>query len=584
MSPETKTCQNCKNSFTVEPEDFEFYAKIKVPAPTFCPECRYWRRLVDRNEWNLYRRKCDMIGEQIVSIYREDVPFPVYKQDAWRSDAWDPLAYGRDFDFNRHFFEQFQELRNVVPHLALVSSNSVNSEYSNQSQDNKDCYMVSATGGSEKCMYGNWYQPGSYFCADCYMIEKSERCYECINCGRCASTTFSQDCFDCVSCHFSFDCRGCTECFGCVGLRNKQYCWFNEQLSKEEYAKRLEAFTWSRPVIEETKKKVREFAKHFPRKFYHGAKNEGSFGDYLENTSYARLSFNCRENRDTAYLQDAWKMIDCLDMTEILGSERSYEIQGCADVYRSIGLRSCWTMNDCYYCDMTFSSSDCFGCFGLKQKQYCILNKQYSKEDYHALKEKIIEHMKKTGEWGEYFPPEGSSFAYNESVAYDFFSLSESEAQKRGYRWYTPAVREYNVTVKASALPLTIDQAQDSILKEVIGCVSQETEEGRLAYPECATAFRLIPLELDLYRELKLPIPQKCFPCRRRDRFSVRNPRKLWGRHCQCQGALSILGNYTNASEHFHGDKPCPNEFKTSYAPERPEIVYCERCYQNEVV
>jgi len=69
---ETKICQNCKNPFTITPDDFSFYEKIKIPPPTFCPECRYIRRLLDRNEYNLYRRKCDATDENIISIYRQD--------------------------------------------------------------------------------------------------------------------------------------------------------------------------------------------------------------------------------------------------------------------------------------------------------------------------------------------------------------------------------------------------------------------------------------------------------------------------------------------------------------------------------
>ena len=41
---------------------------------------------------------------------------------------------------------------------------------------------------------------------------------------------------------------------------------------------------------------------------------------------------------------------------------------------------------------------------------------------------------------------------------------------------------------------------------------------------------------------------------------------------------------YRNTSQHFHGDGPCPNEFETTFAPDRPEIVYCESCYNSEVV
>ncbi len=49
-------------------------------------------------------------------------------------------------------------------------------------------------------------------------------------------------------------------------------------------------------------------------------------------------------------------------------------------------------------------------------------------------------------------------------------------------------------------------------------------------------------------------------------------------------GEESLDGVYMNTGEHHHGKGRCPNEFETSYAPDRPEIVYCESCYQSEVV
>jgi len=62
-------CQNCKKDFIIEPEDFNFYKKIKVPPPTFCPECRLVRRMISTNERVLYKRKCDLTGERILSMY-----------------------------------------------------------------------------------------------------------------------------------------------------------------------------------------------------------------------------------------------------------------------------------------------------------------------------------------------------------------------------------------------------------------------------------------------------------------------------------------------------------------------------------
>ena len=564
MNSETRNCQNCKKDFSIESDDFGFYEKIKVPLPTFCPECRYIRRLLDRNEYNLYRRKCDATGESIISIYREDVPFPVYKQEYWKSDRFDATKYGRDFDFTRPFFEQYEGLRKVVPHLALVNSNSVNSEYTNQSNNNKDCYMLVTSDLCEKCLYGNWCQK-SFFCSDCSMAEKSELCYECVNITKCSKCSWAYDCSDCVNVYFSNDCRGCTDCFGCTGLRSKQYYWFNENVGKEEYKKKIESFSWDNKSIKEMKERFHKLRLNFPHKYYHGSRIKNSSGDYMENIERAQFVFNCRENKDTAYMQDAWNAtVDCRDCTEIIIGELSYEIQGVEAPHRTIVARSCLGfIKDSCYCDMCFGLDNCFGCFGLKNNQYCILNKQYTKEEYLKLKERIIEHMRKTKEWGEYFPAKFSPFSYNESMAQDYFPLTKNEAFKKGYTWRDRLDSNYQITILPDDLPKNIYETKDDILNQIIGCKTQEKKNAKETYPECIKAFRLTHLELTFYKKTKMPVPQYCLPCRRVERFKFRNPRKLWHRKCMKEG--------------------CQNEFETSYAPERPEIIYCEQCYQQEV-
>ena len=562
MKQEIKNCVNCKKDFTIEPDDFGFYEKIKVPPPTFCPECRYIRRLLDRNEYNFYKRKCNATGKDIISIYRPDAIFPVYEQEYWKSDAFEAKNYGRDFDFSCPFFEQYEELRRVVPHLALVNSNSVNSEYTNQSNNNKECYMLVTSDQCEKCIYGNWCGK-SFFCSDCSMAWKSEFCYECINITQCSKCCWAYDCSDCVNVYFSSDCRDCSDCFGCVGLRSKHYYWFNENIGKEEYQKKITNFAWDNKSITEMKNKLVQFRLKFPFKFYHGSQAKNSSGDYMEDVERARAVFNCHEHKDTAYMQDAWnKNEDCRDCTEIIKGELSYEIQGTETPHRAIVARSCFnTITDSCYCDMCFATSDCFGCFGLKKGQYCILNKQYSKEEYLKLKKKIIEHMRRTGEWGEYFPSHVSPFAYNESMAQDYFPLTKEQALKAGYAWYDHPSRNYKIT------------------EGVIQCSTQKSENEKKKYPLCTTAFKTTSLELSLYKILNLPIPEKCFPCRRQDRFVLRNPRRLWHRACMC----GSTGSPSTTTSHFHREGKCEVEFETSYSPDRPEIVYCEKCYWAEI-
>jgi hypothetical protein len=66
---ETRICQNCKSEFVIEKEDFNFYEKMKVSTPTFCPLCRAERRFVFRNERKLFRNKDAFTGKEIFSIY-----------------------------------------------------------------------------------------------------------------------------------------------------------------------------------------------------------------------------------------------------------------------------------------------------------------------------------------------------------------------------------------------------------------------------------------------------------------------------------------------------------------------------------
>src|SRR3989344_2987062 len=105
-----KSCQNCNQIFLIEPDDFTFYAKLDVPPPTLCPECRMQRRMLFFNERSLYKRICDLCGKEVISNHPKTNKHPVYCQPCWWSDAWDSTSYGRAYDFSRPFFEQFQDL------------------------------------------------------------------------------------------------------------------------------------------------------------------------------------------------------------------------------------------------------------------------------------------------------------------------------------------------------------------------------------------------------------------------------------------------------------------------------------------
>ena len=557
----------------IEADDFVFYEKIKVPPPTFCPDCRAQRRLMVRNELVLHRKKSAASGKDIISIFRPESPMKVYEHEAFFSDTWDPLAYGRDYDFQRPFFVQLQELMLETPTLALFDSKSINSSYCNLVVEQKNCYLVSASWTNEDCMYMNRVDSCKNS-MDLYICGRNNFCYENVYCEDSHRLFYSHTCKDCNDSYFLFDCRGCQNCFCSVGLRNKSYYIFNKPYTKEEYQNKIKEFDlgdWS--VVQEMKSKLAKLRLGIPHRYAQIFKSTNAVGDHIHNVKNAYYCFDFLSGAENVKysLWSSGEFKDSYDTGPGTGggSELLYESA-------SIGVHNArcmfnfvvWYSNDVQYSINCHGSNNLFGCISLRNKSYCIFNKQYTKEEYEALVPKIIQHMTdmpyvdKKGriyKYGEFLPTDLCPFPYNDTSAQDYMPLTKEEALDRGYLWGEPQERNYRITKEAVDLPLKIFDVSDDIIKETIGCM----HEGNCA-DGCSTAFRITADELKFYRNLNIPLPRLCFICRHRERLKQRNPMKLWHRKCMKPG--------------------CLNEFETSYAPDRPEIVYCEQCYQQEVV
>src|SRR3989344_4459192 len=226
MNQETKThstssvqaCQNCKQDFIIEPDDFGFYEKIKVPPPTFCPLCRAQRRFVFRNERKLFRVINDFSGKEILSTFPKESGKKIITREEWNGDTWEAMDYGMEYDFSRGFFDQLMELNKKVPIYGFNVARMVNSPYSFNAQGMKNSYLIVNSSFSEDCMYGN----SVAHCKDCVdnsHIKQSEKCYECFwmrNCYQCYFTIMS---VESRNLWFSRNCLGCSDCFGCANLR-----------------------------------------------------------------------------------------------------------------------------------------------------------------------------------------------------------------------------------------------------------------------------------------------------------------------------------------------------------------------------
>ncbi len=526
MTSETRTCKNCTANFQIDPDDFSFYETIHVPPPTWCPECRMRRRMAWQGYTFLYKRKCDFTGEMVISSIPPDSPHKVYRQDIWWSDKWDAKSYGREYDPTRPFFDQWRELQLAVPLPSLMTeyTTMIGSDYCNGAGTLKNCYLCFGFDGSEECAYCR-ISADLKNCFDVSFAYHCELCYESTGLTKCYQVFFSQDCEECHDIWYSKDLVGCSNCIGCINLRNKNHYAFNQPVTKEEFEKLKKD-----PNIQ---KKAEEFFLTQPRRQFRGYNNKDVLGDYIYHSKNVKNAYMVQngENLRYVHLLKNGPSANSMDYTSFgQGAEWIYESTWVGIQTQGVKF-AIWAYknHDIEYCFGCMSSGNLFGCVGIRSSEYCILNKQYSKEEYTALVKKIKENMP---EYGENLPAEYSPWPVNETILQEWFPIDELEAKRRGLWWREPDKKDWG-------------PAHDHILK----C------------EDCGRNYQYIQKELDFYKRFHLVAPKRCPFCRGQACIRQLNPIAIYNRKCA----------------------KCSKDIEMSYSPDRPEIVYCIECYQAEV-
>ncbi|MFH0770554.1 MAG: hypothetical protein V1926_04210 [Candidatus Peregrinibacteria bacterium] len=559
-----RLCRNawCHQPFEITESDLAFYEKVSpvlngkkelIPPPTLCPTCREQRRLVFRNEHFLYPNSSALSGTELISYLSPEKPYKVYAQQEWWNDAWDPMTYGKEVDMQHPFFGQFNGLLYAVPRMNLLLWQSENCGYCNYVDFCKDCYLTFGGSNCERVYYSNLTDSVTDS-VDLSGCKECELCYDSIDCTKCYRAVGAIQCKGSTELLCCYDCTNCQECIGCFNLKNKKYCIFNTHYPRDEYFAKKKEFEVS---SDKHYAAVRDrFLQIIREKAVHRGSNilqcEECSGDNLTNSRHAEISFESNNLEDCKWTSFSMHSRDSYDIfgSSNKGVELAYEGM-CIEGKNILGGFYIAGYDHVFYSDFVVSCSNVFGCAGLKHKQYCILNKQYTEEEYERLVPKIIERMRADGEWGEFFPIEMSPFAYNETVAQEYFPLTKEEVLERGWKWrdQKDEMPKVDRIIPASQLPDSIDDIPDDILNWAIECETTKRP------------FKVIRQELDFYRKMRLSVPHFHPDERHRRRMALRNPRKLWNRECA----------------------KCHKPIATSYSPERPETVYCEECYLKEV-
>ncbi len=591
-------CKYCLCDMILEDSDFEIYEKLSpiinwnkyiLKPVNICPDCYEQIRLSFRNKRNLYKTKCDFSWKDIISIYSPDKNIKVYDKDIWWSDKWNALDYAMIFDENKSFFEQLNDLVYKVPFPNLSIVNSENSDYNDSLLDSKNAYM---------CFWNNNIED-TYYTEESRLIKNSsdiwwsgeiEKSYECIDCSNIYNSKYCYNSSNCSNVIFCKKCYNCHDCFMCYWLESKKFYILNKEYTEEEYKNKMKDIDLSDyDKLLDYIQLFKDFELTLPHMNFQTNNSLNCIWDYVYNSKNSSNCFNIVWVQDSKNLYEWWRCSDVYDSSFIYDLEwpviwsvtvfmscknvyfSEYIYDNCFNIFYSFNLKSC---------------KNCFWCVWLVWKEYCILNKEYKKEDYFNEVEKIIKSMMKNNVWWNFFPAELSRFWYNETEANEYYPLSresviasvtkqsskywinnktmlsgsphfvrddnsETFIQWPIFNWstYEAPFPKVDKIISALKLPSKTKDIPDDILNRAIKC--EETWK----------LFKISPFELKFYKDNNLSIPRFHYDTRYKHRLLLKNQRKIYERICE----------------------KCGIEIKTTYSPERPEIVYCETCYNNYI-
>jgi len=528
----TKICRESGKQFLIDEYDQAYYEKIEVSLPSLCFEERLKRKMTWRNERNLYHRSCDLCKKDIISIYRAKSPYVVYCPSCWWSDKWRPLDLGQEIDWDRSFYEQMHELQLCVPRLSLYQKANENCDFTNHSEHCRNCYLSTDIAESQNVYHSKW-AIKSRDLIDCYSSDQVELGYEIQYMEPGYNTKFAYLCVNVSDSNFMYNCTSVKNCFMSHNLVRKEYCIRNEFVGKEAY----EAFIASIDLgsyeqLAIFKKEYLEMIRIAPKRQSLVHMSEDCTGDILDRCKNVYDCYEMVSSRDCRYCVINVGLNDCFDTFEsAFGCERQYECHGCNNGQFLRFAHISYDNHECDVIDSCHNSSQLFGCVSLRRNKYCVLNKQYSEEEYKSLLPRLIELMEQYDEWGEFFPSKYSPFTYEESAAQEYFPKEVFfEKVKKG---------------EAMTLPDSLQDTPDDIANQVLSCeVSGEV-------------YKIILQELELYRKLGVALP-RCSPRQRYfDRLLMRPKYQLYQRACS----------------------KCSKDIWTTFGRDEPASVYCHDCY-----
>jgi len=546
-----KTCSYCNTVFEITDKEKVMYEKIDLVIPDICVQCR-WKQHMAFWPFGKFRTgTSDLSGERLITVLPENARYPIYTSKEWWGDDWDAMDYGQDYDSSRSFFDQLKELQEKVPRPHQQGAQNVDCDWCDDPWESKNCYLSRSILRAENLLYG-YRAVDVKDSIDISHVFTLDQCYDCGYCFSSYNLLFSRNCRDCIDSSFLFDCRNCSNCFMSWNLRGKSYCIENVQYTKETYFEKMKTINFG--SYEELQKFKIQYTEILKNKAVHkenfNIKTYGSIGTYMTNCNNCTNVFCWEDSENCVNCLRGLKAKDCIDMTgcwkiEVSGnnscSTNAYELK-----------YSIWCDGARYseYCDQCLEIDYCFGCVSLRKKKYCILNKQYTKEEYEALKEKIIADMKARGEYGQFPLYSLGLCPYNFSTAVIYFpEVTKKYVEERGGYWEEIIDKKIE-GMQTSELPDSITEVDSSISKQALIC------------PVTGWRYNIADAELAFLKNKNIALP--------RVHFDVRTKERL----------MSMSQTKSEAYTCTYCSKEVMAYYPKNWGYER---IACEECYLKEI-
>ena len=564
LTPHKRICKwqgehkYCEGEFEINEGDIQFLKMLRAPAPNYCPTCRRMRRLTNMGWSQLFKKKCDAPGhtESMISIFSEECPFPVYDYKYFIDDEFDPFSFGIDYKEVDDPMELLFSFRKKFPIPSFLNRDpsSINSEYSNGGRDLKNGYYVMACYHVEDAWYSLMIN-NSRNVMDSYTVFDSEFVFNGVNSDHLYKSSFIYFSSNCTDSKFLFDCRNCMDCFGCVNLRNKRYCVYNEQFSKEEYEKFTNSIVpFSREILKECDEKFWQLVRSLPVNGSRIISSNDVVGAKIINSRNLIDVTDGVNSENVRHADGALSHKDSMDL--LYSGGHSSLLYMCTNIgSHSSRVKFSISSKFCVDCEFVFNSknlTNCFMCFGLQNKSYCILNKQYEEKEYFKIIDDIKTEMLKKGEYSDGPGIEFSAQAYNFSIGQILYPLTDEQIVKFG--GYIAKEPETNVgdleILDKNNLPDNINEVTEDILDKAISC--EVTNRP----------FKIISSELSFLKRMGVPLPTMHPSVRMTSRWKISPVGKKYKTTC----------------------KKCSKDMESLFDPDLNYIMYCEKCYQQEVV